>query len=151
MFLLGGPAVCHANVFRSVCTSSHAHRVTSCWLGLHYRPRKPGETCLSLHIKTINRSTYWPVCYTTPSLLSFIPALLGKFVRIQFLLFLNNKVKEIFKFICSKEDSESEQVSVCVLFFNLFKNERGAVYLYINSGVNYESFFAYRDTLYLFY
>lgn len=87
-------------------------------------------------------------------MLSFIPALLGKFVRIQFLLFLNNKVKEIFKFICSKEDieSESEQVSVCVLFFlNLFKNERGAVYLYINSGVNYESFFAYHDTLYLFY
>lgn len=65
-------------------------------------------------------------------------------------------MKEIFKFICSKEDieseSEREQVSVCVLFFlNLFKNERGAVYLYINSGVNYESFFAYRDTLYLFY
>lgn len=43
-------------------------------------------------------------------------------------------MKEIFKFICSKEDieseSEREQVSVCVLFFLIFLKMKGELFTY---------------------
>lgn len=152
MFLLGGPAVCHANVFRSVCTSSHAHRVTSCWLGLHYWENRVKPVCLCISKLSIGQRI--DLSATLHLLCCHLFLLCwANLLEYSFYYFWITKWKKYLNLFAVRKTLKvkvNRFLSVC-FFLNPFKNERGAVYLYINSGVNYESFFAYRDILYLFY